>query len=60
MKAAYYYKEQDIRVEEVPLPFVSDNDMLIKVKKNLDQSYVGDTTVVHGSTLKSTTEIRKI
>ncbi len=32
MKAAYYYGKQDIRVEDVPLPDITDNDMLIKVK----------------------------
>ena len=32
MKAAYYYKQQDIRIEEVPIPEITDDDMLIKVK----------------------------
>lgn len=32
MKAAYYYKEKDIRVEEVPIPEITEDDILLKVK----------------------------
>ena len=32
MKAAYFYGKEDIRVEEVPVPEVNDNEMLLKIK----------------------------
>ncbi len=32
MKAAYYYGIGDLRLEEVPVPKISDNDLLIKVR----------------------------
>lgn len=32
MKAAYLYGKEDIRVEEVPIPEINDNEMLLKIK----------------------------
>lgn len=32
MKAAYYYGTEDIRVEEVPVPEITEQEMLVKVK----------------------------
>ncbi|MEM1575438.1 MAG: galactitol-1-phosphate 5-dehydrogenase, partial [Nitrososphaerota archaeon] len=32
MKAAIWYGGKDIRIEDVPEPKISDNDVLIKVK----------------------------
>ncbi|MDH5716053.1 MAG: alcohol dehydrogenase catalytic domain-containing protein [Spirochaetia bacterium] len=32
MKAGVYYKNTDVRVEEIPVPEIGDNDVLIKVK----------------------------
>lgn len=32
MKAAYYYGIGDLRLEEVPVPKITDNDLLIKVR----------------------------
>ena len=32
MKAAYYYGIGDLRLEDVPIPKIGDNDLLIKVR----------------------------
>ena len=32
MKAAYFYGVHDIRLEEVPMPEITDDDILVKVK----------------------------
>ena len=32
MKAAVFYKKEDLRIEELPMPKVGDDDVLIKVK----------------------------
>ena len=32
MKVAMYYKNDDVRIEEMPIPEINDNELLVKVQ----------------------------
>jgi L-iditol 2-dehydrogenase len=34
MKVAMYYNNNDVRIEEMPVPLISDNELLVKVKES--------------------------
>ena len=34
MKVAMYYNNNDIRIEEMPIPEITDNELLVKVQSS--------------------------